>query len=182
MIKASVQKATPPILFSGCTPLPSNRSRYRDLAYPHETGIFIPRTLATAWGGPDDASDNGETASGIRTDRPDAIAACSLPMPASAACVGTPIPQLPWGTPVMVFLGGLCVTLPLIDEGPGGEQSPCRLIDITTQGWSLLLSRQVHSEEVNHLGEFVAVYIPDVSAHLRDYKPSMARYMRPHHG
>ena len=66
--------------------------------------IAVTNVVATWFGGPDDPSDSGETASGISTrDNPNLLG-CALPMDGFnvKATDGSPIPRLPWQTAVRV--------------------------------------------------------------------------------
>ena len=84
--------------------------------------ILIAPGLVTAFGGAHDTMDSGETASGISTKDNPSYIGCALPMrrDSSAALRGSPIPKLPWKTPV-IFTdqeNGISVNTKLIDEGP----------------------------------------------------------------
>lgn len=91
--------------------------------------VVIDSCRMTCFGGGDDPQDSGATASGISTrDRPD-LAACSLPMDGRAfiglsraehaALDGSPIPRIPFKTPVRVTVDKKTIEIPVIDLGPG---------------------------------------------------------------
>lgn len=83
--------------------------------------IVVTNARATCFGGSDDPQDDGETASGISTkDNPD-LAAVSLPMDFGDKVPntkGSPIPKVPWRTPVRVSAMGQVHEFPVIDIGP----------------------------------------------------------------
>ena len=81
--------------------------------------IVVRGAVATWFGGADDPEDNGETASGISTKKRPAIEACALPMN-FGPCKGSPLPRVPWGTPVEVtdVATGEKIIVPVIDLGP----------------------------------------------------------------
>lgn len=91
--------------------------------------IVVLGARATCFGGSSDPQDNGDTASGISTKKNPDLAAVSLPMDGlafhglsraeHAALDGSPIPRIPWNTPVEVTSGGITFTFPVIDLGPG---------------------------------------------------------------
>lgn len=100
----------------------------------YSSGVFVDgaditakNVIATRWGGKDDDQDGGITASGLSTrDHPDYLGV-SLPMRVPtqssalrAAIGGSPIPKLPWYTPVKVYSHktGKIVFGHLIDIGP----------------------------------------------------------------
>lgn len=81
--------------------------------------IVIRGASGTWFGGDDDPLDNGETASGVRTKGNPGLVGFSLPMDGrSKSTKGSPIPALPWHTPITVSNGEVSVTGPLIDVGP----------------------------------------------------------------
>lgn len=84
--------------------------------------LLIAPGVVTAFGGADDRMDLGETASGVSTKDNPSYIGCALPMrrDSSVALKGSPIPKLPWKTPV-IFTDqetGISVNTKLIDEGP----------------------------------------------------------------
>lgn len=86
--------------------------------------LVIAPGWVTAFGGEDDTVDgvfHGETASGLNTtENPDYIG-CALPMNRDVNSLrGSPIPKLPWKTPVIFqdLISGESVITKLIDEGP----------------------------------------------------------------
>jgi len=84
--------------------------------------IVIDDAAVTAFGGSEDQMDSGETASGLSTrDNPN-FKGCALPMnrKGSVQLRGSPIPKLPWRTPVFFTdpATGRKVGTQLIDEGP----------------------------------------------------------------
>lgn len=72
--------------------------------------IVARNVEGTRWGGSDDSQDGGQSASGLKTsEHPDYIGV-SLPIRVStqssallAAIGGSPIPKIPWYTPVKVY-------------------------------------------------------------------------------
>lgn len=84
--------------------------------------IVVDSARATCFGGSDDPQDNGETASGISTKANPDLAAVSLPMDFGNAVPntkGSPIPKVPWNTPVQVTSdNGVIHTFGVIDVGP----------------------------------------------------------------
>lgn len=99
--------------------------------------IVVRDVKATCFGGDSDPQDNGETASGISTRRNPRLQACALPLSYSRmeALRGSPIPWMPWRTPVDVTHGDVTITVPLIDLGPGKQATrkgqPAHAIDLT---------------------------------------------------
>jgi len=94
--------------------------------------IVIANATASWFGGANDPQDNGETASGISTKGNPDLVGFALPMdgfPTVASTKGSPIPRLPWKTPVTVSLGAISVTGPLIDLGPA--KSAGHQVDLT---------------------------------------------------
>lgn len=165
-----------PLLPLAMKRLAADMSRFSDPAYLSPDGsIVVPHTVASAFGGTDDMGDDGRTASGLRTDRAGGIVGCALPMPAARGCHGTPFAQLPWRTLVHVTCGAVTAAIPVIDEGPSGGLSPCRLIDLTCQAWSVLLKRPVAPHEANTLTMRVSFTIPGAAKFMRDYRPQGAR-------
>lgn len=157
------------------TRLPADQLRYPVAVYRRGEDIFCPLGVATAFGGPLDRLDDGNTASGISTKRPGGYVGCSLPMPAARGCIGTPFPQLPWKTGVLVTLGQRTVNLPLIDEGPSGGLKSQAIIDITFEGWEELLGKSLDPHMVNTLSQRVSFVIPAVGRFLADYQPHVPR-------
>lgn len=163
----------------GAIELPRNPRRFADKAYIVGNDVWVPATLATAFGGTEDRGDNGATASGIRTDRHGGVVGCALPMPISAACVGTPLASFPWLTQVEIHYEGRNIFVPLIDEGPAGQQSPCRMIDLTIPAVRLLTGIDYEDEAVNYWGKHVSFRIIGAAKYQTDYKPSMGSYQSP---
>ena len=96
------------------------------------------RDEASWFGGPVDASDNGETASGVQ-DHVYGVTGCSLPVCGrGAATEGSPIPRLPWKIPVRVYCHstGKTITVPLIDVGPSFGTD--HAIDLTEAAFNAL--------------------------------------------
>lgn len=81
--------------------------------------LVVSNVRATAFGGYDDAGDNGETASGMPTKHLPEPFGCALPiLPGESATSNSPFPLLPWGTVVQVTCGDVVFFCPLIDNGP----------------------------------------------------------------
>lgn len=94
------------------------------VAYIDGDDIVVNDVVITCFGGAYDPQDNGETASGINTKRNPNIAAVSLPMD-FGPCKGSPLPRIPWGTPVDVTIGNHTARFGsgVIDLGPGKQAS-----------------------------------------------------------
>ena len=89
--------------------------------------IVVNDVVITCFGGAFDPQDSGETASGISTRNP-IVSGVALPMDIgdrSPATKGSPIPRVPWGTPVAVTINGKTITLGtgVIDIGPAKHAS-----------------------------------------------------------
>lgn len=98
------------------------------MAYVDGADIVVDDCVITCFGGTFDPQDSGETASGINTRRNPCIAAVSLPMDIGDRCPqtkGSPLPRVPWGTPIQVTIGNQTVTFGsgVIDLGPGKQAS-----------------------------------------------------------
>ena len=98
--------------------------------------ILVIGVTATCFGGANDPQDSGETASGISTKLNPTLKACALPLIYSGthnallkALGGSPLPKIPWNTKVQVMAGGKCLTVPVIDLGPGKRTG--NAIDLT---------------------------------------------------
>ena len=109
-----------------------------------EGDLVVPNLLAShrddaSWfGGPADADDNGETASGV-ADHVYGVMGCSLPMDGrGAATEGSPIPALPWKIQVRIYCRstGKQVTVPLLDVGPSFGTD--HAIDLTEAAFNAL--------------------------------------------
>jgi hypothetical protein len=95
--------------------------------------IVLRGVKATCFGGAHDPQDDGGTASGINTKKHPDIQAVSLPMDGRqftglnrherAALNGSPIPRMPWHTPVEITIRGETVHFVqgVIDLGPGKQ-------------------------------------------------------------
>jgi hypothetical protein len=97
--------------------------------------IVVRNVKATWFGGPNDPSDSGRTASGVSTrDNPN-LMGCSLPMDGFRLLKtdGSPIPRLPWNTMVRVknLKTQVVIDLPLIDLGPSKFARSQAAIDLT---------------------------------------------------
>ena len=100
--------------------------------------IVVVNARATCFGGSDDPQDSGETASGISTKHNPLLVACALPLIYTgtgkgliAALGGSPLPKIPWRTPVQVSdaATGKTLTAILIDLGPAKKTG--NAIDLT---------------------------------------------------
>ena len=89
--------------------------------------IVVLNAKTTAFGGDNDDGDNGETASGLSTRMNPNFIGCALPMAHTgngaalkAALGGSPIPKIPWRTPVIVteVSTGRQISAQVIDLGP----------------------------------------------------------------
>jgi len=99
--------------------------------------LLVRGQIATWFGGDNDPQDDGSTASGINTKGNPTILGCALPVPDWGKCkatAGTPLPNIPWKTPIIVTpYGGSSITVPLIDVGPA--ESTYHGIDLTQQAF-----------------------------------------------
>lgn len=97
--------------------------------------IAVRNVTATWFGGPNDPSDSGQTASGISTRNNPTLMGCSLPMDGfrHPKTDGSPIPRLPWNTMVRVknLKTQTVIDLPLIDLGPSKFAGSHAAIDLT---------------------------------------------------
>ena len=97
--------------------------------------VWVRNVNATWFGGPNDRSDSGETASGVNTRAHPDILGCALPMAGfhHRATDASPIPRLPWFTPVRVTNAktGKEIQVPLIDLGPSLNAASHAAIDLT---------------------------------------------------
>jgi len=100
--------------------------------------IVVVSARATCFGGDADPQDDGSTASGISTKGNPSLIGCALPLIYTgaaksllAALGGSPIPRLPWRTPVEVTEGatGKTITAILVDVGPAKRTG--NAIDLT---------------------------------------------------
>ena len=102
--------------------MPTDWSWYTSHCDVDGKDIVVRNAIATYFGDPMDAEDNGVGASGFETARHPEYLGCSLPFNTSALKVmkGCPIPRLPWYTPVKVYLHKtkIVVYTHLIDLGP----------------------------------------------------------------
>lgn len=101
--------------------------------------IVVRNARATCFGGSGDPQDDGSTASGISTKDP-SVLGCALPMDGRMfthlspgehmALDGSPIPRMPWKTPVCIqATGGMSFEVPVIDLGPNKHTG--NAIDLT---------------------------------------------------
>jgi hypothetical protein len=97
--------------------------------------IVVQDVSATWFGGLDDPSDNGLTASGVSTRDHPTLQGCALPLDGanSSRTSGSPIPKVPWQTQVRVknLHTGTEITVPLIDLGPSKTAPSHAAIDLT---------------------------------------------------
>ena len=98
--------------------------------------ILVIGAKATCFGGANDPQDSGETASGVSTKMNPLVRGCALPMIYTGrnkallkALGGSPLPKMPWHTKVQVMANGKCLTVPVIDLGPGKRTG--NAIDLT---------------------------------------------------
>ena len=98
--------------------------------------IVVRDVRATCFGGANDPQDSGETASGISTKGNPSLKACALPIcyagrsPALLKALGgSPIPKVPWKTPVEIRSGGKTLIVGVIDLGPAKHTG--NAIDLT---------------------------------------------------
>jgi hypothetical protein len=104
--------------------------------------LKVSNVVSTWFGGPDDPSDNGLTASGVSTRDNPGLLGCALPMNGfhNARTDGSPIPRLPWQTPVRVKNLQTCKerTFLLIDLGPSKFAPSHAAIDLTKAAFAAL--------------------------------------------
>ena len=107
-------------------------------AYVDGADIVVVNARATCFGGDADPQDDGSTASGVSTKGNTSLIGCALPLiytgPGKAmlaALGGSPIPRLPWRTPVEVIEAatGKTISASLIDVGPAKRTG--NAIDLT---------------------------------------------------
>jgi hypothetical protein len=109
--------------------------------------LVVRDVRATWFGGKDDRSDNGHTASGVLNNQEGPLTprGCALPMSGRHDFLteGSPLPKLPWGTTVRVFNRetGRTIVVPLIDSGPRKPTLPPHThaaIDLTQSAFAAL--------------------------------------------
>ncbi|MBA7714579.1 hypothetical protein ES703_123605 [subsurface metagenome] len=105
---------------------------------------IVVRDVTSTWfGGIDDPSDNGRTASGLSTrDNPDLIG-CALPMDraGSPKTDGSPIPKLPYLTTIVAVTNkktGTSLSVKLIDLGPAKPPASRHALDLTKAAFRAL--------------------------------------------
>ena len=100
--------------------------------------IIVVNARGTCFGGANDPQDSGETASGVSTRLHPDIVGCALPLIYTgksrsllAALGGSPLPKIPWKTPVEITdaATGKTIIAQLIDLGPGKRTG--NAIDLT---------------------------------------------------
>jgi hypothetical protein len=104
--------------------------------------LVVRNVVCTWFGGPNDPSDSGQTASGISTRDNPQLLGCALPMDGFNfhKTDGSPIPRLPWNTPVRVVnrRSGQSATFPLIDLGPSRYAASRAAIDLTEEAFRVI--------------------------------------------
>ncbi len=109
--------------------------------------IVVVNVRGTAFGGANDDGDSGETASGLSTRMNPNFVGCALPMAYTgtsaslkAALGGSPIPRIPWRTPVEItsIATGKTILAQVIDLGPGKRTG--NAIDLTVAAARLFIS------------------------------------------
>lgn len=104
--------------------------------------IVVKNVRATWFGGDNDPSDNGETASGINTKGHPNLDGCALPMSGFkvAKTEGSPLPKIPWKTIVKVYnhANGNIIQIPVIDLGPAKPPYAHAALDLTIHAFKLL--------------------------------------------
>lgn len=105
--------------------------------------IVVSDVTATWFGGADDPSDNGQTASGLSTrNNPDLIG-CALPMDraGSPRTDGSPIPKLPYLTTMVSVTNkknNAKLNIKLIDLGPAKPPASQHALDLTKAAFRAL--------------------------------------------
>jgi D-alanyl-D-alanine carboxypeptidase len=128
--------------------------------------LVVHNTKATWFGGPNDPSDNGNTASGITTrDKPELLG-CALPLPVRRSKVtqGTPFPTLPFQTQVRVknLKNQQEITVPIIDIGPAAATG--NGIDLTEAAFNGLGAATAEGRiNVDFIVIGGARFVPDVA-------------------
>jgi hypothetical protein len=116
--------------------------RFRFKVEVEDGDLRVNNAICTWFGGENDPSDNGQTASGVSTLNHPHLIGCALPMDGchSSATDGSPLPKLPWNTFVRVTnrANGRTASVPLIDLGPSKFAPSHAAIDLTEEAFRLL--------------------------------------------
>lgn len=124
---------------------PSKGRLYTSVLDPIIDGpdLLVESARATWFGGDSDPEDNGETASGVLTKGHPELLGCALPMQGFPVTGGSPLPRLPWRTPVRVWCPRTNreVTVPLIELGPSPPPRANAGIDLTVAAFQALGGR-----------------------------------------
>jgi hypothetical protein len=105
---------------------------------------IVVRDVTSTWfGGPDDPSDNGQTASGISTIANPDLIGCALPMDGfgSPKTNGSPIPRLPFLTTMVSVTNrknNMTLSVELIDLGPSKFAGSRAALDLTKAAFQAL--------------------------------------------
>lgn len=115
---------------------------FKFVAAVEGTDLVVENVVCTFFGGDDDPQDNGETASGVLTKGHPNLLGCSLPMDGfhHPSTNGSPIPKLPWKTPVLVtnLANQKSQSFELIDLGPSKFAASHAALDLTKAAFKAL--------------------------------------------
>jgi N-acetylmuramoyl-L-alanine amidase len=104
--------------------------------------LVVEKVICSWFGGLHDPGDDGNTASGVNTKRNPDFQGAALPMDGfhHRATDGSPIPKLPWRTPVQVtnLQNNGKITVPLIDLGPAKTAGSHASLDLTPPAFQAL--------------------------------------------
>ena len=118
-------------------------TRYPFVVEVEGADLVVRNIMATWFGGASDPQDDGETASGISTRANPWLVGCALPMDNGKPlgpknpCQGSPLPEIPWGTPIEALNNdnGIAITAKLIDRGPSAPPKAHAALDLTAPGF-----------------------------------------------
>ncbi len=134
---------------------------YPFVANIENNDLWVRNVTATWFGGDHDPDDDGETASGILTRGHPDLLGCALPMQGFRVTRGSPLPRIPWRTPVEVHAGDRQVNVELIDLGPAAPPLAHGVIDLTPAAFIALAGAlHVGSIRVNFRIVGGAQYLP----------------------
>lgn len=113
--------------------------------------IVVENVVCTFFGGTHDPMDNGETASGVST-KPQGSRGVALPMDKKgfSKTEGSPIPVLPWKTPIEItnLANRKTASAPLLDIGPSKHAASHAAIDLT-EAVFVALGGSTHAGRMN---------------------------------
>jgi hypothetical protein len=125
----------------GTTPTPDGTLLRGDGSFSFTAQVsgndIVVRNVKSSWfGGPDDPSDSGQTASGLSTRANPNLIGCALPMDGfkNPRTNGSPIPRLPFLTTMVSVTNrktNITLGVKLIDLGPAKPPSSHAALDLT---------------------------------------------------